>query len=130
MSHNFNKEDIMTLLAQNPLQGTITGPGAFQPTGAGAAGGGTALASFVSVFLGFFTIIGGLTFLMYFVFAALSWITAGGDKGKVESSKTQMTNGAIGMIVVILAQFIIGIVSSVLGLKILDPVSALMGLWN
>lgn len=118
---------LTTLIAQNPLQGTIKGPGAFQPD---AASPGRPIEAFLSVFLGFFTILGGLMFMLYFVFAALSWISAAGDKGKVESAKTQMTNAALGLIVVVVAQFIIGIVSNVLGLKILNPAAALTGLWG
>lgn len=122
---------MMTLLAQNPLEGTLKAPGAFQPTaGTGAAAGATPLESFLSVFLGFFTIIGGLMFLLYFVFGGLAWLSSGGDKGKVESARTQMTNAAIGLIIVVLAQFIIGIVSSVLGLNILNPAAALGNLWG
>lgn len=116
----------MTLLAQNPLQGTIQGASPlFQPSGSGAAAAGGGFEKFLSVFLGFFTIVGGLMFLMYFVFGGLSWLSAGGDKGKVESSKTQMTNAAIGLIIVVLSQFIISIVGGVLGLKILNPVDML-----
>ena len=121
----------LKLLAQNPLEGTFQGPSTlFAPDGTGASAGGTPLETFLSIFLGFFTIVGGLMFLLYFVFAALAWLSAGGEKGKVESAKTQMTNAALGLVVLIMAQFIIGIVSSVLGLKILNPVEALGGLWG
>lgn len=119
------------LLAQNPLDATFKGPGAFQPgTGAGAATGGTPFEQFFSVLLGFFTLIGGLMFLMYFVFGALSWLSAGGEKGKVESAKTQLTNAGIGLIIVVLSQAVVGITSGVLGLQILNPAAALSGLFN
>lgn len=122
----------LTLLAQNPLQGTFQGASkVFEPTSTiDAASGGTPLETFLSIFLGFFTIVGGLMFLLYFVFAALAWLSAGGEKGKVESAKTQMTNAALGLVVIVMAQFIIGIVSSVLGLNILNPVIALGTLWG
>jgi hypothetical protein len=126
-----NASFIHRLLAQNPLNGQFTGPGAFQPgTGTGAAAGGTAFETFFSVFLGFFTLIGGLMFLLYFLFGGLTWISAGGEKGKVEAARTQLTNAAIGLIIVILAQFIVAIAGGVLGLKILDPVAALGSLWG
>lgn len=123
---------ILSLLAQNPLQGTIQGTSPyFRPAdGTGAEAGGGAIEKFLSVFLGFFTIIGGLMFLMYFVFGGLAWLSASGDKGKVESARTQMTNAAIGLIIVILAQFIISIVGGVLGISILSPVKMLEGLWQ
>lgn len=122
----------LKLLAQNPLQGTFQGASeVFEPTNiTGVASGGMPLETFLSIFLGFFTIVGGLMFLLYFVFAALAWLSAGGEKGKVESAKTQMTNAALGLVVIVMAQFIIGIVSSVLGLNILNPVIALGTLWG
>jgi hypothetical protein len=127
-----NKESmtlLSTLLSQNPLQGTFQGAGAagLQPN---FASPGKPLETFLTVFLGFFTIVGGLMFLLYFVFAALQWLSTGGDKGKVEGAKTQMTNAALGLVVVILSQFIISIVGNVLGLQILNPASAIMGIWR
>ncbi len=95
----------------------------------GAAGGGVPLQALFSVILGFFTIIGGLLFLLYFVMGALSWITAGGDKGKIEKARSQLVDAAIGLIVVIVAQFIAGIVGGVLGLDILNPVKSLSNLF-
>lgn len=122
---------IRSLLAQNPLQGVIKGPGAFQPniSAGGAAVGGSAVEKFLSVFLGFFTIVGGLMFLMYFIFGGLAWLSAGGEKGKVESARTQLTNAALGLIIVIVSQAIVGIVGGVLGLRILNPAAALGGLF-
>src|SRR3989344_3822943 len=120
----------------DPLGGTvpITGPGAknFQPdlSSSGASAGGKPIEQFLSVLLGFFTIVGGLMFLMYFVFGGLAWLSAGGDKGKVEGARTQLTNAAIGLIIVIVSQAIIGIVSGVLGLSILNPATALGGLFR
>ena len=121
-------------IAQNPLEGTITGPGAkeFQPdlSLSGAAAAGTPIETFLSVILGFFTIVGGLMFLLFFIAGALSWLSAGGEKGKVQAAHTQLTNAAIGLIIVIIAQAIVGIVSGVLGLNILNPAAALGGLFK
>ncbi|HSW90099.1 MAG TPA: hypothetical protein VLH19_04480 [Patescibacteria group bacterium] len=107
--------------ASNGNLGTLTPPTqAFAPT-AGDTTGGLALEKFVSNLIAFMTVIGGLIFLIYFLTAALEWISSGGDKGKVEHAKTQMTNGAIGLIIVIAAYSIVGIVGRVLGLDILNP---------
>ena len=125
---------LTTLIAQNPLDGDITGPvEALNPLMEGvgsAATGGKPIEKFFSVMLGFFTVIGGLMFLTYFIFAALSWITGGGDKGKVDSAKTQMTNAAIGLAIILVSHAIIGIVGGVLGLNILQPVEVLSNLWK
>jgi hypothetical protein len=122
--------NISHLLAQNPLDGTITAPGPFQPSGGtGAESGGAPLELIFSVLMGFLTVLGGLMFLVYFIFAGLSWITASGDKGKIDKSKTQMTNSVIGLAIMLVSQAIVGIVGAVLGLDILNPVKMLGQLW-
>lgn len=90
--------------------------------------GGGALVKIISTFLGFLTTLAGLMFLIYFIFAALSWITAGGDKSKVEHARQQMTNAALGLIIVIASYAIAGIIGKVLGIDILNPVPILMNL--
>jgi formate hydrogenlyase subunit 3/multisubunit Na+/H+ antiporter MnhD subunit len=75
----------------------------------------------ISLILGFLTVLAGLAFLLYFIFGGLQWTLAGGDQGKVDSAKKQMTNGAIGLIIVVISYGIIAVVGSVLGLDLLDP---------
>jgi hypothetical protein len=103
---------------------------AFAPnvTDATCQGALSPLNTFLSTFIGFLTTLAGLMFLVYFIFAALSWITAGGEKGKVETARQQMTNAALGLIVVIAAYAISGIVGKVLGIDILNPAAVLFGL--
>lgn len=67
-------------------------------------------------------------FLIYFIVAALGWITSGGEKGKVEAARQQMTNAAIGLIIVIAAYSIVGIVGGVLGINILNPIKVIQTL--
>lgn len=74
-----------------------------------------------STLLGFLTIVGGLAFLIYFIIGALNWVMAGGDQKKVDTAKSYMTNGAIGMIIIVASYAIISIVGKVLGLDILNP---------
>lgn len=110
----------MTLLTLGTQSlGTLSPPTqAFAPDPANPT---VALESFLSTFLGFLTTLAGLMFLIYFIIAALSWITAGGEKGKIEKAQQQMTNSAIGLVIVIAAYAIVGIVGKVLGLDILNP---------
>lgn len=79
----------------------------------------------ISTLIGTLTIVGGLAFVVFFFLGALKWITAGGDKAKVQEAQTQMTNGAIGLIAITAAYFIVGIIGGVLGLDILNPMSVL-----
>lgn len=122
----------MSLLAQSPLPlGPITPitPGLSpNSTDTSILSGGGALVKIISTFLGFLTTLAGLMFLIYFIFAALSWITAGGDKSKVEHARQQMTNAALGLIIVIAAYGIAGIIGKVLGIDILNPIPILNSL--
>ncbi len=110
--------------------GSFKAPGAFapdlsNPTNAASV---SSLSKFISTFVGFLTTLAGLMFLIYFILAALSWITAGGDKGKVENAQHQMTNAALGLIIVIASYAIVGIVAGVLGIDILNPVKVIQTL--
>jgi hypothetical protein len=87
-----------------------------------------ALEQIVSNMLGLITVIAGLAFLMYFVFGGLQWTLAGGDQGKVDGAKKQMTNGAIGLIIIIVSYGIMAVVGQVVGLNILNPAQELLKL--
>lgn len=88
---------------------------------------GTLLTDFLSSIITTLTVVGSLAFAIYFIIGGLKWITSGGDKTKASDASTQMTQAAIGLIVVVVSFFIIGIISNVLGLDILDP-AAVLGL--
>jgi cytochrome bd-type quinol oxidase subunit 2 len=111
---------IFTLIAQ--FGGGFTGPatGVFDPNVA-AGGQFDSLNNILSLIVTFLTVLAGLAFLLYFIFGGLQWTLAGGDQGKVDSAKTQMTNGAIGLIIVVLSYGIIAVIGQVLGLQILNP---------
>lgn len=96
--------------------------------GAAIDSAGVQLERFISNTIGTITIIAGLAFLLYFVFGALQWILAGGDQGKIDQAKKQMTNGAIGLVIIIVAYAIIGVIGSVLGLNILNPAEEIIKL--
>lgn len=103
--------------------GTVTGIGAFVPVeakGTGFTSSGTVNELF-SVVISFLTIVGGLSFLIYFLLGGLNWILAGGDEKKVEVAKSYMTNGAIGLIIIISSYAIISIVGTILGIEIMNP---------
>jgi len=122
-----------TLLAQfdgsiGPIEGPVT---QFQPAGDDATAYGASLQvieNILSLIIGLITTAAGLAFLLFFIFGALQWITAAGDQGKVEAARKQMTNGAIGLVIIIMSFAIVGVVGSVLGLDILDPAGALSDL--
>ena len=115
----------MLLAANQPIDlGGFTGPGTgvFDPRTTGAC---NSLEQIISTILGFLTVLAGLVFLLYFVFGALQWTLAGGDQGKVDTAKKQMTNGAIGLIIIIVSYGIMGVIGGALGLDLLNPGAAI-----
>lgn len=105
---------------------TITTPGGYQP-GVGAGGAASAIEKLISNILVILTIVAGLAFVLYFLLGGLNWITAGGDKGKIDKAKGMMTNGAIGLIVIALSYSITWIIGKALGINILNPAAILTG---
>jgi hypothetical protein len=74
----------------------------------------------ISNLIGVLTVVGGLFFIVNFFLGALGWITAGEDTGKVEKARTRITHAAIGLVLVVAAYGIVGLVGNVIGLDILD----------
>ena len=80
---------------------------------------------FATTLFGFLTTLAGLMFVLWFLLGGLNWIIAGGDSGKIDRAKSQMTNAAIGLIIVVATYSIALIVGAVLGINILDPGSTI-----
>lgn len=98
----------------------ITTPGGYQP-GGDLGGSTSAIEKLTSNVLVVLTAVSGMAFVLYFLLGGLSWITAGGDKGKIDKAKGMMTNGAIGMIVIAVSYAVVWIVGKALGIDILNP---------
>jgi amino acid transporter len=64
--------------------------------------------------------VAGIYFVLTFILAGFDWLSSGGDKGKVEKAQNRMTSAAIGLLIVIIALGIIGVVGGVFGLDILN----------
>ncbi|MBW7944790.1 hypothetical protein H3C70_05335 [Patescibacteria group bacterium] len=114
-----------TLLAQQTNLGGFEPPGGqttFVPDDLSSTEGvlstGQNLISFIITFL---TIFAGLMFLYQFVRGALAWISAGGDQKKLSDARDMITQGVIGLVIIIAAYAIIGLISTVLGLDLLNP---------
>ncbi len=80
----------------------------------------------ISMIITSLTVVGGLAFVIFFTLGGLKWLTAGGDKAKVQEAQQQMTQGVIGLVAMVAGLFVVGIVGGVLGIDILNPFSTLM----
>lgn len=75
----------------------------------------------VSNMIGLVTILAGLFFVMTFFLAAFKWLSGGGDSSKVQKARDEMVQGVLGLIIVIAAYAIIGVIGTILGLNLLRP---------
>lgn len=133
---------IRTLIAQGPvlpntgqggssvdggtsLGGAIRGPGAIGDAVNENLGSGTGIVDVfsnqLSNIIGFITVLASIFFLVYFLIAAFEWIQAGGDTAKVAKAQQRMINAAIGMLVLVISFGILGIISGVFGVDLLNP---------
>lgn len=96
--------------------GTIPLPGAIAniPGLTGAA----KLSSFLSTGIILLFLFGGTAFVFMIVFAAIRWITSGGDKEAVASARKRITWAIVGLILLSLAFLIIGLIGSITGISL------------
>ena len=113
------------LLAQNPQpigsigEGEGFGPFNFDFLTKANTGPLDALASIISTFIGFITIIAGIYFMIQFLIGGFEWMTASGDKSKLQKAQDRLSHSIIGLIIVIAAFGIAAILESVLGINFL-----------
>ncbi|MBU2577566.1 hypothetical protein KKA69_01920 [Patescibacteria group bacterium] len=82
----------------------------------------------ISLAIGVMTIIAFIWFVFTLFTGALAWITSGGDKVKVQNAQKQISNGIIGVVVVISAIFLFRLAGAILGIN-LNIYSLLLSLW-
>lgn len=74
----------------------------------------------VSNIVAVITIFAGLSFLIWFVIGALTWITAADHADKLEKAKNQMSSALIGLVIVILTIPFVYLIGRILGIDILN----------
>jgi hypothetical protein len=83
--------------------------------------GGVALAELMARLFRTVMVIGGLALLLYLAWGGLSWVTAGGDKGKLEEAKTRIENAIMGMAVLVSAVAVAIFLQYTFGFDLLNP---------
>ncbi|QQS39080.1 hypothetical protein IPM62_00465 [Candidatus Woesebacteria bacterium] len=74
----------------------------------------------ISVVIGTLTVIAFILFVIKILTGGIAIVTAGGDKGKVAAGRDDITYGVIGLVIVVSAIFIAGIVGAVIGVDVLE----------
>jgi ABC-type dipeptide/oligopeptide/nickel transport system permease subunit len=102
----------------NPVLNQILGGGA---NCSDTFDGGNALAELMARLFRTVMVIGGIALLLYLAWGGLSWVTAGGDKGKVEEAKERITNAIMGMAVLVASVAIAIFLQYTFGFDLLNP---------
>ncbi len=84
----------------------------------------------LSAIITILTSLGGLIFLIQFFQGSISWISAGGDQKKISDARDRITHGVIGLVVIVVAYSVIGVISTILGIEILNPAAFLRQVFN
>jgi hypothetical protein len=92
-------------------QAQITNPvtGSFGEYSADTTSGAQFVGYFVNIWAAL-TMVGGLAVILFMIWGAFDWITAGGDAGKIGKARDKMTNAVIGLILLVSTFVIIGFV--------------------
>lgn len=100
--------------------GNIGGlPGGYQSMAASDAP--VTLEKIISNTVGFFTVVGGLMFIIYLVLAGLTWITAREEEARLSKAKQMFTNALVGLAIVVISWALAGVIGTIFGFDILNP---------
>jgi len=65
-------------------------------------------------------IIGAVIFFFMLLFGAIKWISSGGDKGKIESARENITSAIVGLIILFATFAIIGLIGTFFKINLLN----------
>ena|SRR5579859_183522 len=74
--------------------------------------------NFINTLLGGVVDIGLLSVFIFLIWGSIEWITAGGDKTKVETARNKITGSVIGLIVLLSSLAIFFLVQQLLGVQL------------
>lgn len=90
---------MFNLIAQAVSQPGLTNPavkGLPESSGNSGQTGAEILGKYIAIALTTAVALGGLAVLVYFILGAINWITAGGDKSKIEKAQQRIIQAFIG----------------------------------
>lgn len=100
-------------LALTAIYQVITNP--VLPSTVGAGEGEPIVGRIISAVIGIFLIGGFVLALFHIIFGAISWITAGGDKNRLQSAQERITSAIIGLILLAAIWAIMLLIGTFLG---------------
>lgn len=107
------------VFADAPLNEIKGLPGGYQ--GAPLASAPTTLENIISKTVGFLTVAGGLSFVVYVLLAGLTWITAREESERLSKAKQMLVNALVGLAIVAASWSFTGMMQTIFGFDILAP---------
>lgn len=81
---------------------------------------GTLVAKLIVTLWRTIIVLGGLAVLIFLISGGIAWLTAGGDKAKVEAARERITNALIGMALIFSSVAIINFIGPAIGFDVLN----------
>jgi|GEM_PF-2400973 len=81
---------------------------------------------FISTMIGVLTLVAFIYFMFQVIFAGFGFLTSEGDKGKIESSRNRLSQGVIGIIIIVGALVFVNLVGYILGIRDLFSVETIL----
>ncbi len=75
--------------------------------------------SFLPALIGFALVAGVVIFMLVFLIGAITWITSGGDKAKMESAKSRVSTALVGLVILFSTFAIIALIEGFFSINIL-----------
>lgn len=75
----------------------------------------------ISVTVGVLTISAGIWFIFQIFAGAYQWLASGGEKQSLQNAQKRLSNGVVGLFIVIVSYTLIAIIGKIIGLDILTP---------
>jgi hypothetical protein len=72
----------------------------------------------VGLAISFVLIVAAVAFFFMLVLGGIKWITSGGDKGKTEAARNQITAGLVGLVIVFAAWAILTLIENFFGVSL------------
>lgn len=80
------------------------------------------LAFYIAILWRSVVTLGGVAFIIFLIWGGIEWLTAGGDKGRVETAQKMISNAVIGLIVLVASYAIALFFQNALKINILAPI--------
>ena len=82
----------------------------------------TGLAFYIAILWRSVVTLGGVAFIIFLIWGGIEWLTAGGDKSRVETAQKMISNAVIGLAILVASYAIALFLQNALKINILAPV--------